>query len=252
MCICQVHSGNQWSKYPPSIEGDFAIPRNIRVRFFDKSWTIDDFCMRMLFETIKKYFHIMYIMLTICIKCHYILYWVLCGMLSHPSKSSFHSCPSSSIDGVSKQVDFCRKSFFEQSECTIDRTIIDHEDFTISFFQNTLNHWFYTGSFIVGTDEKKELIFLHVYHGVQVRARVVWVLLFGIRFWRVRGEKSRIKKQHSHIPKHQLISRLIQISRRYRVRMEKIQKREVKFSLREIPKNEAHYIVLFWQSKARP
>ena len=248
MCICQVHSGNQRSKNPSSIEGDFTIPWNIRICFFDKSWTIDDFCMRMLFETIKKYFHVMYIMLSICIKCHYILYRMLCGMITYPSKSGFHGSPSSSIDGMSKQVDFCGKSFFEKFRCTIVRSIIDHEDLRISFFQNTLNHWFYSGSFIVGTDEEKELIFLHVYHGVQVHAPVVWALLVGIRFWRVRGEKSRIKKQHSHIPKHPLIFQLIQISRRYRVRMEKIQKREVKFNLRGIPKNEAHCSVLVWQS----
>ena len=138
--------------------------------------------MWMLFKTFQKNPHVIYIMLTISIKCHDIFDFFFTGILPDPRKTRLHSSSSTAIYRMANIGDFVSKSFFEHLPRTINRAIIYNQYFSISCIKNTLDNAFDSTSFIVSSDEKKKLIFLHGYHGEQVREQDVSALPFEILF----------------------------------------------------------------------
>lgn len=251
MRISEANSRYKSRKNPPSIEGHFSIPWNIWLGLFDKSRTINNFCMRMLFETILEHLHIAYIMLTISIKCYNILDSKFFSMFSNPCKSSLHRGSSSSINRMTNKVNFTQEFFIKNLGSTIDWPIIHYKYLAITFVKNTLDNWLDSTSFIVGADEEKKFIFLHEYHGEQALSRVESILLVVIRFSREEEVRNKRGKPHLHRPAHPLTSRLRQILLSYQVFMGRNQKQEVTLNPREIRQNEAHYIVLVLLSRVQ-
>lgn len=251
MRIGETNSRYKSRKNPASIQSHFSIPWNIRLGFFDKSRTVNNFCVRMLFETILEHLHIPYIMLTISIKCHNILDSKSSSIFSNPCKPRLHRGSSSSINRMANEVNFTQEFFIKNLESTIYWTIIHYEYLAITFTKNTLDNRFDSTSFIVGTDEEKKFIFLHVYHGEQALSRVESILLVVIRFSREEEARNKRGKPHLHKPGHPLTSRLRQISQSYQVFMGRNQKQEVTLNPREILQNEEHYTFLVLLSRVQ-
>lgn len=204
-------------------------------------------------EHFEKWVHISDIMLTICIECDNKFPIMIMSISTNIDKSCLKCRSSSSINQMMNIYDFLSEMSVEELFCIVERPVIYDKNLIKSPRKNILDHTDDSSSFIVSTDEKDDLIFLH---DAFFRARsLVWdewnfdalILLF-VR----EGVRNKTEIQYWHRREHQLSERH-QIYIRYdRQILEKIQEREVIIPHKEKPKSVKHWIALVVQHLEQP